>query len=761
MEHPEQGGLAAGAGWLGRAVLLAILAVAAAGQAAPPADVPDGLLVARVEFAGVVSISEAYLRRAVQTREGQTFQRAQLEADVRELLRTRKFLNVYANTALEAGQVVVTFVVDEKPAIEGVLLSGNERVKDKDLYPLVPSPGQPLDRYEVDRSREELLRKYREKGYYYATVELDQQALEQERRLVYRITEGPRVRVRKILFEGADAFSPARLQSEVQTKTYVWIFRTGAFNDEQAASDAAALEQFYRREGFLDVRVGYRLEFAGVDRSDLTVVFVVEEGPRYRIDEIEVEGNTTFTTEDLRGRLALQPGEYLRDEVLQADIRRLRDLYGEIGYVDVVVLTAYDFLDEPELVRLRIAIRENKRSRVGRVTVRGNTHTKDNVIRRELRFYPGEDYNTVKARDAERRIRETGLFVAEKVRITPLEDVDGYREALVEVEETDAILFLIGAGVSTDSGLLGSISLENRNFDLFDVPRTFGQFVRGQAFRGAGQRLRLSAEPGTELTRFRIDFFEPYLGDRPLQLGTSAYLWQRDRDAYDERRIGTTFSLGRRFESGPLAGWAVEGALRVEGIKIDDVAALAARDIREAKGSSLLTSAKATIVRDTTDSRFRPSEGYRLTLSWEQAGALGGDHSFGRPSAGIVWYHTVHTDIFDRKSVLALRADTGYIVGDAPMFERYYAGGFGSMRGFAFRGISPRKGIRDDAVGGDFIVLTGGEYSFPLYGKSIRGVTFLDMGTVEEDFTVKSWRAAAGFGIRIDVDLLGPIPIMV
>ncbi|MFQ5805589.1 MAG: BamA/TamA family outer membrane protein, partial [Phycisphaerae bacterium] len=115
---------------------------------------------------------------------------------------------------------------------------------------------------------------------------------------------------------------------------------------------------------------------------------------------------------------------------------------------------------------------------------------------------------------------------------------------------------------------------------------------------------------------------------------------------------------------------------------------------------------------------------------------------------------------FDRKSVSATRADLGYIVGDAPVFERYYGGGFGSIRGFDFRGVSPRAGIFDDRVGGKFILLTGAEYSVPIYAKNIRGMTFIDMGTVEEEFGITSWRVAVGFGLRVTINFLGPVPFV-
>jgi outer membrane protein insertion porin family len=719
----------------------------------------DGMVIRRVEIQGLEAISEGFVRRIVKTRPGQTYVRRQVQEDVRDLWRTRKFLNVFADTAVEDGQVVVIFRVQEKPEIRSVEIEGNKRFTNEELFKeLGFAAGSVLDRFEVNRGLENILQKYKEAGYYYAEVMLDEQALLTEWRVIYRVTEGPRVKVRRIRLEGVHSFAEPRLRLKIRSQTYLWIFRKGAFDEEQADRDAVELQTFYRGEGFLDARVGYRLEFDEVSREDLTIVFVIEEGPRYRIQDFRIRGNEAFSAERIRSVMQLERGGFLRDETLRMDVRRIEDLYGRIGYVAARITTSYDFLEEPGVIILNVDLVENERSRFGRITIRGNPRTKDEVIRRELRFYPGEDYDTVEARAAERRLLDTGLF--NRATITPLEDVGGFREALVEVEEAETVTFLIGVGVSTDSGVLGSLTIDNRNFDLFDWPRTWGEFFRGQAFRGDGQRLRFTAEPGSELSRFRIDFTEPYLLDKPLRFDTSVYLFQRARQSYDEQRLGFTTSLSKRFETGPFAGWAVEGALRFEGVEIDDLRMLAANDILDAKGSSFLTSVKGTIVRDTTDSRLVPTEGYRLAIGWEQVGALGGDYDFGKPFVSFAWYKTVRTDIFDRKSVFATRADAAWVVGDAPVFERYYGGGFGSIRGFEFQGVSPRAGICNDRVGGDFILLTGAEYSFPLYADTVRGVTFLDMGTVERDFEITSWRAAVGFGVRIHVRFLGPVPIV-
>ncbi len=744
-------------GWLIAGLSVLILAVSTAGGQEQP---PDGMTIRRVEIVGLKAVSEAYVRRILKTRQEQPLSRRQVEEDVRELLRSRKFLAAFATTSVEEGQAVVVFNVQEKPAIVSVEIEGNKRFTNEELYELTPAAGAVLDVYEVNRARDDILQKYRQKGYYYAEVIIDQALLQAENRVVYRITEGPRVKVRHIRYEGARSFSPRRLGSRVETKTYIWIFRVGALDEEQAERDALALQKFYHDEGFLDARVGYRLDFDPIQRSDLDLVFVIEEGPRYRIKEITFEGNTVFTESRLAAELKLAPGKFARDETLQQDIKRIRDLYGEIGYVAADVDTRLDFVEEPGQVILRYTINENNRSRFGRITIRGNRQTRDEVIRRELRFYPGEYYNTVEARKAEQRLRETGLFKSEGVEIRPLEDVDGVREALVTVEETETTQFLIGFGLSTDSALIGSLSIENRNFDLFDWPKTWGEFFRGRAFKGDGQRLLFQFEPGTEVTRFRVNFTEPYLFDRPIRLDTSLYLFQRGRDGYNEQRLGALVSLSKRFSGGFMNGWAVEGTARFENVDISDVGLLAARDIRRAEGSHYLGTLRGAIVRDTTDSRMNPTEGYRISFSWEQAGALGGSYTFGKPAISAAWYKTLRTDILDRKSVLAARADVAYIVGDAPVFERYYAGGFGSLRGFSYRGVSPRAGIKHNVVGGDFILLTGAECSFPLYGKNFRGVTFIDMGTVEDGFKISSWRASVGFGLRVQVDFFGPVPIV-
>jgi len=393
------------------------------------------------------------------------------------------------------------------------------------------------------------------------------------------------------------------------------------------------------------------------------------------------------------------------------------------------------------------------------VVVRGNETTKDKVVRRALDLYPPDDRISLsELRRAEQRLRETQIF--SRATITPVGEAPGVRDLVVDVEESQqAGDFIFGVGVNSNSGLVGSVVLDIKNFDLYDWPRSFAEFIRLRSFHGAGQRLRLEAQPGTELTRFRIDFVEPYFLDKPIRLGTSLYYFERGRESYDEQRVGANVSFGKRLPSGFLKDWYAEVAFRLEEVNVDDVDLFAARDVRKVEGSNYINSVKLSLARDRTDSRFVPTTGDVFRVAWEQYGVLGGGDFFAKATASYTRHWTILTDAQERKHVLSAEGDVGGIFGDAPTFERFYGGGIGSIRGFEFRGVSPRQGLKDDPVGGDFLLLLKGEYSFPLFGDNLRGVLFTDMGTVEEGLSLSSWRASIGAGVRLQIDFFGPVPL--
>lgn len=712
-----------------------------------PSAAQNAQTIKAIEFRGLTRTAPAMAEDVVRLRAGDPIDRAALGEAVDRLLRTGRFTSVEFQIESDAR---VIFNVVERRLITEIKFQGTKIFRDRTLRAEVPQTiGEPLDISAVREGRDAILRKYREVGHTQATVEVDEAEASRTGIILFVVNEGPKVRVRKIEFEGNTTFTDAELAKQIESKTAFWFFRSGAFDVERVEGDIARLQNFHRDEGFLDATASYDTRLDGIN---MTILFTISEGTRYSIEEITLKGNTVFTTEELLAAIKSRVGAIVKRPQVDADVAAIRDLYGELGYIYARVRAVRVFSDTPALVRLTIEIDEGEQFRVGRVVVRGNTRTKDKVARRALNLYPPDDlFNITEARQAEKELVESRVFSSARVMASG--DTPGVRDAVIDVVEAEkAGDFLFGVGVTSNSGIVGSVVLNFQNFDLWDAPESWSEFLRLRAFTGAGQRLRIELQPGTEVNRFRIDFTEPFLFDRPNRFDASLFLFGRDRDGYDEQRIGSSFSLGRRLERGRLQGWSGEIAFRDEIVDIDDVDFFASREIRKDEGNNLLLGIKGTLVRDRTDNRFVPTTGDRLRLSYEQ---VVGDHNFGRVGVSYNWYTTISTDRLSRKNVLAVRTEGGYIIGDAPVFERFYAGGIGSIRGFEYRGVGERDGIDENNIGGDYLILAGAEYSYPLYGENLRGHVFVDTGTAGSG----GFRAGVGTGIRFTLNIFGPIPI--
>lgn len=711
--------------------------------------------IAAVEFSGLNRVTASYCQDITGLKAGGVFDKAVLDEASTRLLRTGRFQAATYKTEETPDGVRVVFELKERPIITAIKFEGNHKFRDGQLRDVVTQkPEEPADWFAVRDGRDAIVAKYKEAGFGDVQVSFDQAGVERTGELLYSIVEGTKVLIKKIRFEGNVNIDESRLRKELETKTALWIFRTGNFDKEVAEADAARVQNYYRDKGFLDAKANYFTELAD-DNKGLTVVFTVEEGTRYLLESIEFRGQAALGEEELRGIIRSQVNAPVDRPQIDADARALQERYGSLGYIDARVKPVRVFSQTPGLARLTFEIEEGEQFRVGKVVVRGNTRTQDKVVRRTLNLFPPDDlFNLTEAKEAEKKLVESRIFSSAKV--IPVGDQPGVRDAVLDVVESEkAGDFLFGVGVTSNSGLVGSVVLDMQNFDLFDTPRTWAEFLRLRSFYGAGQRLRIELQPGTDVNRFRIDFTEPYLFDKPLRYDLSLFYFERGRDGYDEVRVGETSSLGKRFEKGILQGWSGEIAFRSEHVEVDDVDLFASNEIREDKGGNFLSGTKVSLVRDRTDNRFVPSKGDRFRISYEQLGLFFGDHNFGKLVSSYNWYTTLLSDRRDRKHTLQLRAESGFIIGDAPVFERYFAGGIGSIRGFEYRGVGERDGIDRNNIGGDYLLLMGSEYSYPLYEDNLRGHIFLDTGTAGSG----TYRASIGTGVRFTLNFLGPLPL--
>jgi outer membrane protein insertion porin family len=324
----------------------------------------------------------------------------------------------------------------------------------------------------------------------------------------------------------------------------------------------------------------------------------------------------------------------------------------------------------------------------------------------------------------------------------------------IYVQETRTGRFMFGVGVNSDAGVTGQITVDERNFDLFNPPTSWDDFLNGTAFRGAGQGLRLEAQPGNQVQRYLVSFTEPYLFDGPLTFNASAFYFQRNYFDYSEERVGGRLALGYRL----TPDLSLTTALRAEDVKIGDPRVENVPQLQEVLGSTDFYSGRVTLAHDTRDNSFLATEGHYLELAFEQGF---GEFSFPRAEIDYRQFFTMRERADGTgKHILALSTRLGFSGDDTPLFERYFAGGYSSLRGFSFRGASPMQNtVR---VGGDFKFLGSAEYFFPITADDmVKGTVFVDYGTVEETVKISEFRVAPGFGFLFNIPALGPAPLAV
>jgi outer membrane protein insertion porin family len=328
----------------------------------------------------------------------------------------------------------------------------------------------------------------------------------------------------------------------------------------------------------------------------------------------------------------------------------------------------------------------------------------------------------------------------------------GFVDVNVDVTEGRTGRLMFGVGVNSNAGVVGNIVLQEDNFNILRPPRSWADIVNGQAWRGDGQSFRLELVPGTQLSRYLVSWEDPYFCDTNYSVGTSGFFYNRFYNDWTEQRMGGRLNVGQLLSR----HWSWGAALRLENVNISNFHTPAPALLTAAKGNSFLSTGQATLTYDTRDSAFLPTQGHMLEAIYEQGF---GEFVYPRGTVQGVQYFTVHErpDGFG-KHIIQFRGQLGWTGDNTPIYERFFAGGYSSFRGFNFRGVTPRQfGI---GTGGQWMMLGTAEYLIPLTADdNIRAVVFSDFGTIENNVSVDHFRVTAGFGFRLAIPAMGPAPI--
>ncbi len=764
----------------------------------------EGELVVAVEINGTAHVSEERIRSNLKTREGTIFSLETLSEDIKTLYENEDFriLAVKRDVIAVPGGVKVVLYVKQDDRITGHRFVGVVREDVEDLTKLLGLRDESvISPYKLASYADRLRDYYRNKGYYLAEVNVWLEPDESGMEAVFEVFEGDKVTVTEITFVGNESLDAGTLESQMDLSTpTLWIFTT-KLKADVLQKDIVALNEFARRDGYLDARISLEEVRILEDSDEAEIIIRVQEGERYAIGDMtvrfcKIEKNRRvpmesieFSAEEIHDMIEVESGDYFRQARIDRDKDRIEKFYGERGYIRARVFeVAEQYSEDEPVVHLTFWVQEDRKKKVRDVIVLGNKLTKDKVIRREVTLNPGDIFRRDEMNWTKSQLNALQFFVNRQGQPRVLamnqrtEDPE-YEDFVIEVEEGKTGFFFFTLGASTDGGLFGGGRIAKRNFDLTDTPSSPWagpvEFFTHDAFHGGGQTLELSGMPGTVYSSYDLNFHEPYFFDtqpNPVSFSFNLYHRATDYDEYDVTRTGLAPVFGKRLSR----EWSVSVGFRNEQIKMRNVKNTAPLEAKQLRGATGRRSVETSVRYHKVDDPYDPKKGFSSRLSHEYTGGvLGNDLEMNR----IYSNSTVHVPLFETSTgkvhKLIFRGNVGWEreqgdMDDIPIFERFFLGGSSGrfpVRGFKWREVGPRVG--DDPVGGEFAYSMAAEYMVPLYSHYdpyydvetpiFRGVVFLDAGGIASDIhaskEIRQLRSSYGVGLRITLPVFQGLPI--
>jgi len=749
--------------WLrapGQALIAALLLLSSGpvrGQIAGPIPKASPVQKITLQHVGQAAASDALIRANIRLRLGDPYSRKASDDDIHNLRNTGFFENVYVTEKQVAGGVEVTYTLVGKPVVTEILFEGNtggRKFRESKLRKKIRSrTGETLSRPRIFSDTRAILKEYQKGGYHQARVEYEvrhDEALGQAA-VIFQVDPGRKVKIDDIVFENAVAFSQRELRKVFKTRRrwwMSWLTGSGKFETDQWDEDLEMLTQFYQDEGYIDFKVreikfGYPKEGRMVIRLDLY------EGYRYQVGNVTFEGNTLFTEDQIRrGVQVLErpvapfmlEGAIFTPTGLNEDRDAIRDYYEAYGYLDTIVRVTKVPNTDQGTIDLVYSVKEGEISYVEKVEIRGNTRTRDKVIRRELAISPGEVFDMVSVELSKRRLEGTGLFESVDTQVEKIPELPNRRNLIVGVEEGRTGHLIMGFGYSSIEAMFAQAGYVQGNFDLFNPP----------FFTGGGQKFRLQITAGTRRQDYQVTFEEPYFLDRKLRF--SVDLYHREIQYYSRyfeqhqtgAKIGLSRTLWNDFTYGGI-DYTIEsigihdrssysemlmehdmlanGLAEVlpDGLPVNpfdwnpDDDRLNQGELGELNNNRLVSKLGLFFAYDTRNHALMPSRGQRTQVNADIAGGpLSGDTEMYRLEVETAYYFPGFTEghvweVVGKVGVVDTFGDSRRV----PYFDRFFLGGGYSLRGYDYRDIGPRmqkwKNDKKDGKLGYYVNVEGAD----------------------------------------------------
>jgi outer membrane protein insertion porin family len=709
------------------------------------AQVATGGTVAEIRIEGTQRVEPETVRTYLLIQPGDPFDADRIDRSLKALYGTGLFADV---TLRREGDALIVRVV-ENPIINRIAFEGNHKLSDSTLDTEVQlKPRVVYTRTKVQSDVKRILDLYRRNSRFAATVEPKIIPLEQNRiDLVFEIDEGPVTGVRGITFVGNHQFAASRLREVIQTKESRWyrfFSSDDNYDPDRLTYDRELLRKFYLAEGYADFRVVSAVAELTPSRDGFLINFTIDEGERYRFGKIGLSNALKdVNIEDFRPLLTVQDGDWYNADQVDKSISALTDALGNRGFAFVDIQPRVKRNPDTRTIDVTFDVKEGPQVYVERIDITGNVRTLDKVIRREFRLIEGDAFNTSKLQRSEQRIRNLGFF--KKVDVTnnpgsaPDKTIIG-----VNVEEQSTGEFSVGVGFSTTDGVLGDVSIRERNL------------------LGRGQDLRVATTVAQLTQEVDVSFTEPYFLERNMSAGFDLFEINQDNQniaQFNQFTLGGSLRVG--YQITEAMRQTLKYTLRQD--RIEDVQPTASIFIQQEAGERVTSAFGQVLLYDRRDNRLDPTAGYFVQLANDVAGA-GGDVRYLRTVLSGGYFYSIAP-----QWVLSVSGEGGYIFGlggdKVRIEDRFFVGG-DNLRGFATGGIGPRDTTTGDALGGNTYYVGTVSLGFPIGLPQELGVTartFTDFGSLfgiddvgSQIANVPTIRVSAGVGVSW-ASPLGPI----
>jgi outer membrane protein insertion porin family len=668
-----------------------------------------------VDVEGAVALDKEVVLMRLSTKKGEPLDAKAINTDLKTIYDLGYFDDVKAILRDASGGKKLVIQVVEKPRILALGVKGAKAYSTEDLLKVANSKkGAVLNPKVLAEDMAAIREMYRKEGYYNAKVTHEIETAGQgQARLNFVIDEGKKLYIKKIVIQGAKQISEGDLKDELALKErgfFSWFTQGGVLKEDLLERDAAALAAYYNNRGFMDAKVGSPEVNIGEDGIDVT--FKVEEGARFRVESVHVEGDLIADEPKLieltkMGKAATEKN-YLDRSAIRDDLKMLTDYYNTFGYAYAEANVRVNDHPEEKTVDVIYVMRKLQKVHIRRVLVEGNTKTRDNVIMREMRLADGDLFNGEKLKRSNERLNKLGYFSMVDIEPVPTGSPDEM-DLKVKVKDKETGKIGGGVGYSTYDGVYFAASIDESN--LF----------------GKGWSASLNGQWSDTKTSYTFTAMNPRWDDTKLGVGFSLY--DRKDDYTDYMRASTGGKIGFSYPLGEYTSLLWD--YNIERYTIYDIVSGAAQEIVDAAGTSIASIATASIVRDTTDGSQQSlaTKGTVNTFSVAYGGGvLMGDDNFIRSIYDHNGYQKLLGDL-----VFHWHGQVGWVGqngnGDIPLGQRFYLGGSSTVRGYTQRKIAPIDEASGDVIGGDKEAFANLELIHPLSKKAgVYGSVFFDAG---------------------------------